>query len=60
MIIILQTVLIHSACGGVGLAAIRVCEYMGATVDTPYAATCMNTDTLRSTQQSAAKKKPTT
>ncbi|KAJ0418662.1 hypothetical protein BJY00DRAFT_314811 [Aspergillus carlsbadensis] len=27
-----ETVLIHSACGGVGLAAIRVCEYIGATI----------------------------
>ncbi|KAL3456975.1 hypothetical protein BJX64DRAFT_296261 [Aspergillus heterothallicus] len=27
-----ETVLIHSACGGVGLAAIRVCEYLGATI----------------------------
>ncbi|KAL3496347.1 hypothetical protein BJX62DRAFT_251184 [Aspergillus germanicus] len=27
-----ETVLIHSACGGVGLAAIRVCEYIGATM----------------------------
>ncbi|KAL4863599.1 hypothetical protein BDV12DRAFT_206352 [Aspergillus spectabilis] len=27
-----ESVLIHSACGGVGLAAIRVCEYVGATI----------------------------
>ncbi|KAL3478889.1 hypothetical protein BJX99DRAFT_268945 [Aspergillus californicus] len=27
-----ETVLIHSACGGVGLAAIRVCDYIGATI----------------------------
>ncbi|KAL2844526.1 hypothetical protein BJY01DRAFT_248143 [Aspergillus pseudoustus] len=27
-----ESVLIHSACGGVGLAAIRVCEYIGATI----------------------------
>ncbi|KAL4997452.1 hypothetical protein BDV10DRAFT_186245 [Aspergillus recurvatus] len=27
-----ESVLIHSACGGVGLAAIRVCEYVGAKI----------------------------
>ncbi|KAL4931451.1 uncharacterized protein BDV17DRAFT_288988 [Aspergillus undulatus] len=27
-----ESVLIHSACGGVGLAAIRVCEYIGAKI----------------------------
>lgn len=29
-----QTVLIHSACGGVGLASIRVCQQLGAKVPT--------------------------
>ncbi|KAL4735276.1 hypothetical protein BDV11DRAFT_173962 [Aspergillus similis] len=27
-----ESVLIHSACGGVGLAAIRICEYIGAKI----------------------------
>lgn len=27
-----QTVLIHSASGGVGIAAIQLCQYIGATV----------------------------
>lgn len=29
-----QTVLIHSACGGVGLAAMQLCQHMGAEVRT--------------------------
>ena len=35
-----QTVLIHSACGGVGLAAIQVCEMLGASVSWTISETC--------------------
>ena len=28
----IQTVLIHSAAGGVGIAAIQICKYLGAEV----------------------------
>jgi NADPH:quinone reductase-like Zn-dependent oxidoreductase len=35
-----KTVLIHSACGGVGLAAIQVCQAVGAEVNSHFSIQC--------------------
>ena len=54
----LQTVLIHSACGGVGIAAIQLCQAFGATVSFPRRCHPWSVDTsqIRYSQQSVMRK----
>ena len=51
-----QTVLIHSACGGVGLAAIQFCQHMGAEVRALHRSQVWRLILCRFTPPSAARK----